>query len=243
MTESHEQKVVGVMGGMGPEATVECFESIVDQTAAETDQDHIPVIVFNRPQVPDRTAAILHDGEDPTPFLTEMATGLQRAGADFLITPCNTAHFFIDRVEKEIDIPILNMPEAAIQSIPRGSTAGLLATDGTIETGLYDKYAESNEVQLKIPEAEDQKRVMEVIYGQQGIKAGYSGTDLTQALVEVAEKLKEEGVQYIIAGCTEIRIVLEPSDLRELTLIRPIDVICRRAIERAGGKLELSEKR
>ncbi len=220
---------------MGPEATVECFRRVVDNTKARRDGDHLPVIVANHPGVPDRTRAILHGGEDPTPYLKEMATGLQDSGADLLIAPCNTAHYFMGEVKEELQIPFVDMIQAAVDAVPRGATAGLMATDGTVGTGIYEGYAESRDIELLLPDEENQRTVMDVIYGDEGVKAGFSGPQLTGKLLEVVEGLERRGAEFVVAGCTEIRIVLGPSDVKGPTLVRPIDEVARRAIEMAGG--------
>ncbi|MBS3813084.1 amino acid racemase [Candidatus Bipolaricaulota bacterium] len=219
---------------MGPEATAECFRSVVENTRAGSDQDHLPVIVASHPGVPDRTEAILRGGEDPTPYLREMAVGLREAGADLLIVPCNTAHFFVEDVDP--GIPFVNMLQAAVDAIPGGAKAGLLATDGTIETGIYEEYALPRGIELLLPAEAKQQDVMDVIYGDRGIKAGFSGARLKRQLLDVVDGLEERGAEYVIAGCTEIRVVLRPADLEGVSLIRPIDEAARRAIELAGGE-------
>ncbi|MEF8799119.1 MAG: amino acid racemase [Candidatus Bipolaricaulota bacterium] len=231
--KTSSQLITGILGGMGPEATLECFKSIINQTPAETDQDHLPVIIDNNPRIPDRTEAIIHDGVSPVPLLQKSARRLEKAGAGFIIIPCNTAHYFIDKVEKVVDIPILNMIMATIEKLQPDSIAGLLATSGTIETGVYEKYSrERGNVDIVTPEERDQKIVMEVIYGEKGIKAGYKTKNHKNKLLKVVAGLKKRGAQAIIAGCTEIRLVLSSSDLDNLNLLTPIDIISKKAIQR-----------
>lgn len=229
--KTSSQLITGILGGMGPEATLECFKSIINQTPAETDQEHLPVIIDNNPQIPDRTEAILQDGVSPVPLLQKSALRLEKAGAGFIIIPCNTAHYFIDEVEKVVDIPILNMIMATIEKLQPNSIAGLLATSGTIETGVYEKYSrERGNVDIVTPKERDQNIVMEVIYGEKGIKAGYKTKNHKNKLLKVVAGLKKRGAQAIIAGCTEIRLVLSSSDLDNLNLLTPIDIISKRAI-------------
>ncbi len=231
--EPSSQLITGILGGMGPEATLECFKSIINQTPAKTDQEHLPVIIDNNPQIPDRTEAILHDGVSPVPLLQRSARRLESAGADFIIIPCNTAHYFIDKIEKVVDIPILNMIMATIEELQPDSVAGLLATSGTIETGVYDEYSrEREDVEIITPTERDQNIVMEVIYGEKGIKAGYKTTNNKNKLLKVAAGLKKRGAQAIIAGCTELRLVLSSSDLETLKLLRPIDIISEKTVQR-----------
>ena len=223
---------IGIMGGMGPEATLSCFESIIHRTPAEKDQEHLPVIIDNNPQIPDRTEAILSDGEDPVPYLGDSAKRLENAGADLIIIPCNTAHYFIEDIEDLIDIPVLNMIESTVNELPSGSLTGLLASTGTIGSGLYQEYAKGD-VGILTPEDDLQEKVMNVIYGEKGIKAGYKGKRLKKELLDVVDHLKERGAGSIIAGCTEIRLVLSDSDIEGMDLFRPIDVIVTRAIDLA----------
>ncbi|MBS3787340.1 amino acid racemase, partial [Candidatus Bipolaricaulota bacterium] len=137
----YEKQTIGILGGMGPEATIECYKSIIDQTPADTDQEHLSIVIVNNPQIPDRTEAILYDGDSPVPALQDSARVLEVAGADFLIMPCNTAHHFVSEVEKAIEVPVLNMIETTVDQLEPGSTVGLLATMGTIKTGIYEKYS------------------------------------------------------------------------------------------------------
>lgn len=227
----YEKQMIGILGGMGPEATVECYKSIIDQTPAETDQQHLPIVIINNPQIPDRTEAILYDGASPVPTLRESAKRLEGAGADFIIMPCNTAHYFVDKIEQYIEIPILNMIKATIDALDPGSTVGLLATNGTIKTGIYEDYSQEK-VDLVTPQKQYQEIVMEVIYGKKGIKAGYKNQALKKKLLTVVEAMKEKGATATIAACTEIRLVLSDSDLddMEMDLLTPIDIVSKEAI-------------
>ncbi|GAH53208.1 unnamed protein product, partial [marine sediment metagenome] len=105
------EKIIGILGGMGPEATVDLFHKIIKFTPAKKDQDHFRIIIDNNPKIPDRTAAILGKGEDPLPALQETARNLEKAGVDFIIIPCNTAHYFLPQIQKSVNIPVLNMIE------------------------------------------------------------------------------------------------------------------------------------
>src|SRR3989344_7801451 len=96
-------KTIGIIGGVGPEATLDLYRWIIKLTPAKKDQDHIPTLIYSLPQIPDRTQALLYGGEDPLPYLVKAAKVLKRGGADFLIIPCNTAHAFIDQLQKQVD--------------------------------------------------------------------------------------------------------------------------------------------
>src|SRR3569623_1381486 len=127
------EKVIGVIGGMGPEATVDFMHRLVARTPARDDADHLHVLVDNNPKIPSRIAALIDGtGEDPTPVLCDMALGLQAQGADFLVMPCNTAHTYLPAIARSVSIPTLDMVKLAIQKLaaatPRPKRVGLLAS-------------------------------------------------------------------------------------------------------------------
>lgn len=223
---------IGILGGMGPEATRECFHSIINHTPADSDQEHIPVLVYSNPQIPDRTKAILGDGEDPLPYLKRSARKLEAAGADFLILPCNTAHYFLEETRKAVSIKILNMVKETLDCLGSDNKAGLLATSGTIKTGIYEDYSGEG-VEVVTPSDREQEVIMEVVYGEKGIKAGCTNGELKAKLLDVIESLRDKGVGSIIAGCTEIRLVLSDSDLQGVDLLTPLDVIAEKAVLKA----------
>jgi len=230
---------IGILGGMGPEATRECFDSIIRHTPADLDQEHIPVLVYSNPQIPDRTESILGEGENPLPYLERSARKLEDAGANFLVVPCNTAHYFLGGIRKAVNIEVLNMIEETLSLLKSGARAGLLATKGTIKTGVYEEYSGEG-VEIVTPSSRKQAVVMDVIYGKNGIKAGYKNEKLKDELLGVIDSLREKGVNAIIAGCTEIRLVLKDSDLEGVDLLTPIDVIAEKAVRKARRAEEVS---
>ncbi|WP_409275851.1 aspartate/glutamate racemase family protein [Neobacillus sp. SCS-31] len=223
------QKVVGIIGGMGPLATVDLMSKIIFYTPAKKDQDHIHIIVDNYSQIPDRTTAILGKGTDPTPFMIQSARLLENAGADFLVMACNTAHFYFNAVSNSVSIPILNMPLETARFLHGNKLrrAGLLATDGTINTKLYQHSCETYDIHVIEPDLQMQKEVMEGIYA---IKAGNLDEGFLH-LSEAADKLRESGAEAIIAGCTEIPLVLKSSE--QMNIIDPTEILAKRVIETA----------
>ena len=198
-----EKKIIGILGGMGPLATADLFRKIVDHTAAHRDQEHLHVLVDSNPAIPDRTAALLHGGENPVPYMIAAARRLQSAGAELLIMPCHTSHNFYEQVSAAVDIPLLHMIAITRDALKaRGITrAGLLATDGTVETGIYRRTFEGSGIELLLPQGDEQAAVMGVIY--QGVKANDSGYD-TSAFCRTCENLLARGAQTLILGCTEL---------------------------------------
>ena len=199
-----EKKTIGILGGMGPLATADLFEKIVLLTKAETDRDHIRVYIDSNANIPDRTAAILNNGEDPVPEMASALRNLEKCGADCIIMPCNTAHNFYDAVASSVSIPVLHMIAITRDALKsRGvKCAGLLATDGTVQTGIYQRTFEGSGVELITPDhSEDQAAVMDIIYN--GVKAGDLTHDAT-AFRAACEHLLARGAEVLILGCTEL---------------------------------------
>ncbi|WP_147535505.1 aspartate/glutamate racemase family protein [Bacillus marasmi] len=223
------EKIVGIIGGMGPLATVDLMNKIIFYTPAKKDQDHIHVIVDNYAQIPDRTTAIMGKGTDPTPYMIEAAQRLENAGASFLVMACNTAHYYYDIITNAVTIPILHMPsETALFLHKNGlKRVGLLATDGTINTYLYQRYCQTYGIDVIEPNEHMQQNVMDGIYA---IKE----SDLEKGrhlLSNVANALMESGAEAIIAGCTEIPIVLKST--RNVFIIDPTEILAKTIIEKA----------
>lgn len=221
---------------MGPLATADLFTKIVTMTRASCDQEHLHVLIDNNTEIPDRTRAILSGGENPLPQLKASAERLRDAGADFLIMPCNTAHYFHAELSRSIDIPVLNMLEETAALIKeRGvSCVGLLATDGTIQSGVYDRALERYGIEVLRPDAEGQKQVMHIIYD--GVKAG--NRDISpDGFVRAAEDLLARGAQTLILGCTELPPAFSIYDIK-LPHTDPTSVLAAAAVTYAGGDCE-----
>lgn len=227
-------KTIGIMGGMGPLAAADLFTKITRLTAAQSDQEHIHVLVDSNTAIPDRTAAILSGGENPVPEMVRTALRLENMGADVLMMSCNTAHYFIDEVRKFTKLPVLNMlEETAAEAKARGlKCVGLLATEGTCRTGIYDRAFAAQGVRVVKPSADLEKHIMDMIY--KGIKAGLPEYPL-EGVNEAMAQLKAEGAECFILGCTELPLAFELYRIQADT-IDPTEVLARRAIAFAGGK-------
>lgn len=230
----HNKKSIGIIGGMGPLATADLFQKIILHTRAACDQDHLRVYIDSNTNIPDRTAALLHGGADPTPELVSSARGLERQGADVLIIPCNTAHNFYDAVQSAVSVPVLHMIRLTAQAlVERGvKTAGLLATDGTVQTGIYQRTFAGTGVELLVPEGEEQRAVMDMIY--QGVKAGRRDYDASAAR-RTMEALTDRGAQTLILGCTELPLAAELYGL-DFPVTDPTLELALGAIRFAGGE-------
>jgi len=227
------EKIIGILGGMGPEATIDLFYKIIKFTSAEKDQDHIRIIIDNNPKIPDRTAAILGKGEDPLPALQETARNLEKAGADFIIIPCNTAHYFLSSIRESVRIPVLNMIEETAkdiqQRIPQIQKVGLLASVGTYKTEIYHQQFKKLNIEVVYPDEKDKDAVMKAIYA---VKAGDLSEGVKSNILKIAQKLIDEGVKVIIAGCTEIPLILKEQDISVL-LIDPTQILAKAAVQEA----------
>lgn len=231
------EKTIGILGGMGPEATLDLFGKIIANTPAARDQDHLRVVIDSNPRVPDRTAAILAGGESPVPVMKAGIAALKRAGADFVVIPCVSAHFFLDELQREAGLPILSMFDVAAEHIRQHHahirTVGMLATTGTIKSGRFRAKLEQSGVAVLTPEEPDQERVMAAIYAIKGA-AGVRGREAIGAEIRaVAGRLIRRGAQGVVAGCTEIPLVLRPGDL-DVPVFDTLLLLARAAIAAAG---------
>ena len=197
------KKVIGILGGMGPLATADLFQKITLHTAASCDQEHPRVCIDSNTAIADRTAALLHGGADPRPEMIKSAQRLASIGADLLIMPCNTAHNFYDDVAASVNIPVLHMIALTRDALKAKGVkcAGLLATDGTVQTGIYQRTFAGSGIDLLVPDGNDQVAVMDIIYN--GVKAGDMSHDAT-AFRRTCENLIARGAEVLILGCTEL---------------------------------------
>jgi len=198
-----QTKTVGVIGGMGPSATVEFFRRLVAATPARSDQEHLRIVIDNNPGVPSRTDAILYNGPSPEAALVEMARGLEAMGANVLAMPCNTAHSFRVPMQAAVRIPLLDMISETVAKVGV-SHVGLLATSGTIRMKLYHRAFAQKGIQVVTPHGASQHTVARAI---EAIKAGRSLPEVAVAVAGVVAELRMAGAEAVIAGCTEISLI------------------------------------
>ena len=231
--------IVGVLGGMGPAATVEFFRRLVAATPAGIEQEHLHVLIDDDPSVPDRTDAILRRGPSPVPRLQAMARRLETAGADLLVMPCNTAHVYIEDIRAAVSVPVLDMVGETVATIDR-STVGLLATDGTIRARLYQEACEARGIRLVPPNSVDQRAVTDAIAG---IKRREDPRSFEESIAAIVRRLERDGVETVIAGCTEISLV--PGDGMTIPWIDALDRLVEATLRdawpsgRTGGGKEV----
>ena len=228
------KKSIGILGGMGPLATADLFRKIVTLTRAACDGDHIRVYMDSNSSIPDRTAAILSDGPDPLPAMRDSLRKLERCGADCIIMPCNTAHYFLPRLQALTDVPFLSMLEAAAKAAGRrfpGGTAGVLATRGTLATGLYQNALAAEGVACLLPGEEEQAALMRVIYD--GVKADAAPEAYRADLAAVTEAMARRGADYFILGCTELPLAADAAGLH-VPAVDPTEELAKAAIRWCG---------
>lgn len=199
--------VVGVLGGMGPDATVDFMRRVIKLTPAGDDIDHLHMIVDNNPKVPSRIKALIDgDGEDPAPELASMARGLQRAGADILTMPCNTAHNYADDIVAAVDIPLLNMVELTadriLSDLPGTRTIGLLASTALKVTRLYDHAFAPHGVDVIFPRQQDE--VMAMI---RSVKSNTLSDDQISLFGKICQQLVADGADVLLLACTELSVL------------------------------------
>lgn len=231
-------KTVGVIGGMGPLATLDLYNWIIKLTPVDKDQDHIPVIINSNPKIPDRTQYILGEGPNPKNDLLKSARQLESMGAQLLAMPCNTAHYFCSDIQKELNSSqLVNMIEETKKYIDKNFTTtkgkpviGLLATTGTIKTNLYQEHFKG--YNFVVPSQTDQELVQDSIYGKRGIKKGYL-KEARKTLREVAHLLNQKGARIVILGCTEISVALRNEKNNGVIYVNPVRILAESLVERS----------
>lgn len=228
------KKTLGIVGGMGPAATCDLMEKIIALTAASSDQEHVPMLVDVNTNIPDRTAAILRGGADPVPEMVKSARRLEAAGADLLIMPCNTAHYFYDRVAENVTVPVLHMPRltAAVLRQAGVKKAGVLATDGTVRSGVYEKALRAEGVEPVYPAPAHQAEIMRLIYdGVKGRKIPLTEIPLASILAA----LRAAGAEKFVLACTELPIAFQKLCVTEGCL-DPTRVLAFSAVRATGAE-------
>lgn len=229
------KQAVGVVGGVGPMATVYFMQRVIEMTKADCDQEHINMLVFNDCNIPDRTAFITKQSPDnPLPIMIEDAKRLEAAGCEFVVIPCNTAHYFYDELQHSVNIPVVNIVAETIRyaktMVEDLKCVGILATTGTIVTGTYQKYAEEAGLISVTLDPKDQEKLMSIIYD--GVKAGkpVAKADFD----EVANALRAQGAQILLLGCTELSVLKRDLPITEADVLDSIDVLASETVRRSG---------
>jgi aspartate racemase len=218
------EQIVGIVGGMGPAATVELYRRLTEAVPARVDQDHPRVLIDSHSRIPDRTLALISGGEDPVPYLLDSIRRLEGAGADVLIMPCNTAHAYLTVLQDAADSPILDMIDLSARAlaakVTKSDNVALVATDGTVQVGIYQRAAAAHGVDLLLPEPEEQAWLMEAI----GLVKASEIAAAHALFAQAVGSLETQGASHLLLGCTELS-VLATAYPPSISSLDPLDVL------------------
>ena len=231
--------VVGVIGGLGPEATHDLFGKLLRHSHAKADQDHLHIIIEDNPKTPNRNEAIAGIGPSPGPHLAAMAHVLERAGADFIVMACNTAHAFEDSIRSATSIPFVSLIDEVVDEVRQMhravKRAGLLAAQGSLDSKIYHKAFARHGIEALQLAAPSQSHFMELLYR---IKSGDRGLEIHAGMQQLGGELIASGADILIAACTEVPLVLKSGDNTK-PLIDSTDVLARRCVVYARKQISL----
>lgn len=238
--------VLGIIGGVGPLATAYFMEMLIKKTPALTDQEQMPMIVFNDPQIPDRTAYILdHAKANPQPEMVKVARWLEDAGADYVAIACNTAHYFYKAIQDAVNIPVVNIMEETTKYIASirgtGTTVGLMATEGTVRSGVFQDYFEKSGLSVITPSSAGQCHLMHLIYDCVKANQPYDPDEF----LSVARDLHRQGADAVVVGCTELSVIYADLAAKPIWLHDSLDILADRCVRlyqwarETGGAIEM----
>ena len=227
-----DEVILGIFGGMGPEATADLYLQVLKLTPAATDQEHIPALIFSNVVVPDRVDAITSGDSSIIDYLTYSVRKLEKAGASYIAIPCNTAHYYFKDMQDAVSIPVINMiretATVVAEKYPEARKVGLLATSGTIKTGLYEKELSAMGFEvISPPDDIENEYVMKAV---RGIKAGSDHQGNEDLLAFAGQHLADRGAELIVLGCTEIPLAYNP-DRVDLPVVNATMVLAEKAVE------------
>ena len=234
-----KEKILGVLGGVGPLATIYFADLVVKMTDAATDQEHIAMVILNHASIPDRTEYILDKSKpNPVPVMAKDAKLLEDDGCDYIVIPCNTAHFFYEEIQKNVNIPIINILEETVkrcqECVPNLKKIGVLATEGTVKSRAYQDIITKHGLECVVPSDDDQRSLMNIIYNQ--VKAGKE-VDIFE-FHRIIGELKKQGCDAIILGCTELSIIKKDFDIQRPDIVDSMECLARASILACGKKLK-----
>lgn len=223
---------LGVIGGLGPMATAYYLELVIRMTDVGRDQDHPEIIVMNIPSIPDRTAYILgKSSESPLEPMIDLGLQMKGLGAEVIATPCVTAHYFHEDLQRGIGLPVIHVIRKTAELLKQAGIqrVGLMATDGTVQSGIFQQRIEELGMEIVLPDAEGQRGVMALIYDQ--VKAGLSpDMDLFET---IRDQLHSRGADVVILGCTELSLLKKSCDLGD-GVLDVLDVLAKESVLACG---------
>lgn len=225
-------RTLGVIGGLGPMATAFFIRTVIEMTEADTDQEHIEMIVYHCPSIPDRTGYILGNSRaNPEKAMADIGKKLAEAGADVIAVPCVTAGCFYERLSEEIPVPIINAAEETAKHLAEWGvhSVGLMATEGTIQSGLFQIPFRKKGIDIVLPDRNGQKDVTHLIY--RNVKAGKPAEK--DRFESVSAELRDKGAQVILLGCTELSVIKRDVEIGA-GYLDVAQVIAKRSVEKCG---------
>ena len=231
-----EQRTLGVIGGLGPIATSHFMELVIRMTQAEVDQEHLDMIIYHTPSIPDRSSFIMNPSlPSPLDPMIRLGKKLSEQNVGCIAIPCVTAHFFHEKLSSEISAPIIHAVEETAAHLKAAGikTAGIMATTGTVTSGLFQKRLEQMGVESVSPSEDRQKDVMHLIFDC--IKANRSADMERFYLVE--EELRDKGAEVIILGCTELSLIKRDHDIGP-GFLDALEVLAQRSVIRCGARIK-----
>ena len=236
MVDIKKEKIIGLLGGMGPYATLDIFKKILDLTPAKKDWEHLRIIIDNNPKIPSRTRYFLYKEQNPEEELIKTAKNLEKAGADFIIFGCSTAYYWKDKINQRINIPIIDMYEESrkyiINKIPDIKKIGLITADIVYDLRLFDKEFKKSNIEIIKPDIEDIEKIRKVI---EMIKLNKLSPDLIKDLNGVSNTLILKGAQAILLGCTELQVIFSEKHLK-IPFFDATDILVKSAIKKTIKK-------
>lgn len=234
--KKQDEKLLGVIGGLGPMATAYFMELVTDMTDAATDQEHLQMLIYSAPSIPDRTRYILDNtSENPLPEMLRIGNVLAQQGAKRIAIPCVTAHYFFEELESGIPVPVINGVRETAQHLKNhGITkVGIMATDGTVKSRVFHRELEKQGIEAVVPSQDRQADVMSLIFDD--IKAG-KPVDMAK-FANIAEELRSNGAQAIILGCTELSLIKRDHAIGP-GFLDAMEILAQQAILQCGKPLK-----
>lgn len=235
-----QEKTLGILGGVGPLATVYFADLIVKMTPAACDQDHIRTIVSNNPKIPDRTDYILDRTKpNPLPAMIADAKMLESVGCDEIAIPCNTAHFFFDEIQKNVGVRVINIIEETLRyahrTVPGLQKVGVLATTGTLQSDVYPHAAARFGIECVYPDADGVQSLMHIIYDQ--VKAGQPVD--RDAFFAVVDGMKARGCDAVVLGCTELSVIYYELQIKRPDILDSMTALAAACVQDIKGSVRL----
>ena len=222
-------KKLGVLGGLGPMATAYFLQLLTEMSDAKTDQEHMEIILYSKPSIPDRTKYIIGESEiNPVDDMVAVGKKIKEMGADILAIPCITAHFFHKELEERIGLPVIHAIEETVLYLEKENVSGvgILATDGTIKSGLFQNALKHHRMRSFIPKEDSQKKIMEIIYHE--IKAG-AGVNMS-LFYQITKELFDQGAEVVLLACTELSLIKKDYDL-PAEYLDVMEILARKAVQ------------